>query len=184
MRNWGRIFAYQNSCRFILCQSTNKLRSVSFEFPKNTIESAMLVKKWRLMVNLTHMTCIHAQTFTWPIVTLLIATVHSYFTLYIFLICTAESVSMCVIGAVWLVVSREQLSESDSVKFSCSYLTCQQSEDLADRMCLCIKASRLRGNISMLAECLCVWKPYKCVITWMICSLNIMNIKHSGECED
>ena len=75
-----------------------------------------------------------------------------------------QSLSFCV--TVRLSVSREQPADSHAVKFSWSYLTCQQSEDLADQMCLCITVLELRGNISMVfqdllwirerRECACV----------------------------
>lgn len=57
-----------------------------------------------------------------------------------YLVHTAECVYVyvcwfSVTGGIVL-VSCEQPADSDCVKFSWSYLTCQQSEDLSDQMCL------------------------------------------------
>lgn len=75
-----------------------------------------------------------------------------------------QSLSLCV--TVGLSVSREQPADSHAVKLSWSYLTCQQSEDLADQMCLCIKVLELRGNINMLLKCFGVCL---CVKTMEMC---------------
>ncbi len=92
--------------------------------------------------------------------------------IFIGILCTAECVS------IRRAVSWEQPPDSHSVEFSRSYLTCQQSEDLADQMCLCIKASGCMGT-SVCLWSVFVWKPCKCVITWLICSLINRNIEHS-----
>lgn len=80
--------------------------------------------------------------------------VNSFFTVYtshtfmrLFLSVQQRRVHVCVVASDGgLPVRCEQPADSGSVKFSWSYLTCQQSEDLADQMCLCTEASSCVGT--------------------------------------
>lgn len=63
---------------------------------------------------------------------------------------------VCMTDSV-LLVSCEQPADSDSMKFNYSYLTCQQSEDLTDQMCLVIKASSCVGtSVCLVNGCVCL----------------------------
>lgn len=119
----------------------------------------------------------------WLILTLLyICHIHTHIW---FLLCLGLGLCFHVcVGTVRLLVSCEQPADSDCVKFSRSYLTCQQSEDLADQMCVCASRPRAaweRQYACGAFVCLSACENHANVRSLgLICALINVNIKPSG----